>query len=84
METPTEGITCIGVPGNRQQKCSFQLNVAHEGLTLNDLHKQLREVYEEHSQVCPRGMLKFCIEKRVGVSMLMAKCDVCSSNVVVM
>ncbi len=83
METPSDGITCIGAAGNSPKKCSFQLNVAHEGLTLNHLHNQLRAVYEEHCQVCPRGILKFCIEKRVGVSMLMAKCDDCSSDVVV-
>ncbi|KAL3808959.1 hypothetical protein ACHAXA_004785 [Cyclostephanos tholiformis] len=83
METPSDGLKCNRAAGNGSKNCSFQLDVAHEGLTLNHLHNQLRAVYEEHSQVCPRGVLKFCIEKRVGVSILMAKCDVCSSDVVV-
>jgi hypothetical protein len=83
-ETPHEGIQCIRATANGPKNCSFQLDIAHEGLTLNHLQIQLTTVYEDHSRICSRGVLKFRVEKRVGVSMLMAKCDVCSSDVVVM
>jgi hypothetical protein len=79
METPHGGIKCTN-----SNNCTFQLDIAHEGLTLNHLQNQLRTIYEEHSQNCSSGILQFRIEKRVGMSMLMAKCDVCSSDVVVL
>jgi len=84
METPYDGIKCTNAAAAVPNSCTFQLDIAHEGLTLNHLQNQLREVYEEHSRVCTRGILEFRVEKRVGMSMLMAKCDVCSSDVVVL
>jgi len=84
MESPQHGIICTSVLGPNPMRCTFQLNIAHEGLTLHHLQNQLRAIYEEHSQVCLRGTLVFRVESRAGVSMLMAKCNVCSSDVVVL
>jgi len=84
METPHDGITCTNAAAAVTNNCTFQLDIAHEGLTLNHLQNQLRTIYEEHSVVCSRGVLQFRVEERVGMSMLMAKCDVCSSDVVVL
>jgi hypothetical protein len=84
METPHDGIKCIRAATNDLTNCSFQLDIAHEGLTLNHLQNQLTALYEEHSRFCSKGILIFRVEKRGGVSMLMAKCDICSSDVVVM
>ena len=97
METPHDGIICNnaaaasssssavgGNNDNNQNQCTFQLDIAHEGLTLNHLQNQLRTVYDDHSRICPGGILQFRMENRVGVCMLMAKCDVCSSDVVVL
>ena len=84
METPHDGIICVRAAENGSKNCSFQLDIAHEGLTLNHLQNQLMAVYEEHSRFCSKGLLNFRVEKRVGVSMLMAKCDICSSDSVVM
>lgn len=85
METPYDGIRCTNnATKGRESECTFQLEIAHEGLTLNHLQNQLRTVYDEHNHVCTRGMLKFRVENRLGMSMLMAKCDVCSSDVVVL
>lgn len=82
METPHDGIKCTNADNNH---CTFQLDVAHEGLTLNHLQNQLEAIYEEHSEVCSRGVLQFRVEERLGgMSMLMANCDVCSSDVVVL
>jgi len=87
-ETPRDGIGCAnaamssGIRDN--DKCTFRLDIAHEGLTLNHLQSQLRAVYEEHSRACPKGKLQFRMENRVGMNMLMAKCDVCSCDVVVL
>lgn len=80
METPHDGIKCTNAPNG----CTFQLDIAHEGLTLNHLQDQLRTVYEEHSAVCTSGVLSFRIEEKFGMKMLMAKCDVCSADVVVL
>jgi len=80
METPHDGIKCTNAPNG----CTFQLDIMHEGLTLNHLQDQLRTVYEEHSAVCTSGALSFRIEERVGMKMLMAKCDVCSADEVVL
>ena len=77
-ENPYEGITCTNT------LCSFLLDIAHEGLTLNHLQEQLMRVYEEHSVVCSSGALSFRVQKRVGMTMLMAKCNACSSDVVVL
>ena len=82
METPYDGIYCTNAD-KPMNKCTFQLDIAHEGLTLNHLKDQLRTVYEEHSEIC-NGVLTFRMENRVGMKMLMAKCDVCSSDVVVL
>ena len=86
MESPQYGIICTGsiLGDNLIQRCTFQLNIAQEGLTLHHLQNQLGAIYEEHSRFCSEGKLKFRIEKRAGMSMLMAKCDVCSSDVVVL
>ena len=84
METPHDGLICVRAATNGSKNCSFQLDIAHEGLTLNHLQNQLMAVYEEHSRFCSKGLLNFRVEKRVGVSMLMAKCDICSSDSVVM
>lgn len=78
METPHDGIKCTN------NNCTFQLDIAHEGLTLNHLQNQLAAIYEDHSRICPSGILKFRMEKRAGVSMLMAKSDACSFDVVVL
>mmetsp|Transcript_25038 Transcript_25038/g.52387 ORF Transcript_25038/g.52387 Transcript_25038/m.52387 type:complete len:416 (+) Transcript_25038:123-1370(+) len=77
-ETPHDGIKCTN------NNCTFQLDIAHEGLTLNHLKNQLAAIYEEHSRVSSRGILKFRMEERAGVSMLMAKSDACSFDVVVL
>lgn len=82
METPHGGITCTNATDAPNQ-CTFQLDIAHEGLTLNHLADQLREVYEEHSSVCS-GILQFRMEAKVGMNMLMATCDKCCSDVVVL
>ena len=86
METPHEGIRCSNnnAATTTPNSCTFQLNVSHEGLTLNNLQSQLQAIYEEHAQVCSRGVLKFRVENSMGISMLMAKCDACSSDVVVL
>ncbi|KAL7428960.1 hypothetical protein ACHAXH_003194, partial [Discostella pseudostelligera] len=84
MESPQHGIICTSALGDNPQRCTFQLNIAQDGLTLHHLHAQLGAIYEEHTQLCLRGQLKFRIEHRAGVSMLMAKCNVCSSDVVVL
>ncbi|KAL7525466.1 hypothetical protein ACHAXR_001017 [Thalassiosira sp. AJA248-18] len=85
-QTPHDGIKCMNAAASSDildKKCTFQLEIAHEGLTLNHLQDQLRTIYEEHSQVC-MGILQFRMENRAGMSMLMAKCNVCSSDVVVL
>eukprot|EP00581_Thalassiosira_minuscula_P014006 CAMPEP_0183714738 /NCGR_PEP_ID=MMETSP0737-20130205/9196_1 /TAXON_ID=385413 /ORGANISM="Thalassiosira miniscula, Strain CCMP1093" /LENGTH=471 /DNA_ID=CAMNT_0025943735 /DNA_START=68 /DNA_END=1483 /DNA_ORIENTATION=+ len=75
--SPHNGISCAN--------CDFHIeNMAHEGLTLEHLQHQLCAVYEEHSRVCTRGVLQFRQEKRAGMSMLMASCDVCHADVVVL
>ncbi len=84
METPHDGIQCTNALSDEPSGCTFQLDVAHEGLTLNHLQSQLSAIYEEHSQVCSGGILQFRVEERAGISMLMAKCDDCSSDVVVL
>ncbi|KAL9180407.1 hypothetical protein ACHAXT_008377 [Thalassiosira profunda] len=81
IETPHGGIACS--KSALPDSCTFRLDIAHEGLTLNHLQDQLRGVYEEHSAVC-KGILQFRMESRVGMNMLMAKCDACSSDVVVL
>ncbi|KAL7527639.1 hypothetical protein ACHAWF_002258 [Thalassiosira exigua] len=83
METPHGGIQCTSFKGTGAS-CTFQLDIAHEGLTLVHLQQMLRDVYEEHSQVCASGILQFCVENKAGMSILMARCDVCSSDVVVL
>ena len=84
MESPQHGIICTSALGDNPQRCTFQLNIAQDGLTLHHLQTQLGAIYEEHSQVCLSGQLHFRIESRAGVSMLMAKCNICSSDVVVL
>eukprot|EP00578_Thalassiosira_sp_NH16_P021481 CAMPEP_0181103968 /NCGR_PEP_ID=MMETSP1071-20121207/15166_1 /TAXON_ID=35127 /ORGANISM="Thalassiosira sp., Strain NH16" /LENGTH=413 /DNA_ID=CAMNT_0023187113 /DNA_START=98 /DNA_END=1339 /DNA_ORIENTATION=- len=84
METPHGGIKCVNADAAMPGNCTFQLDVTHEGLTLNHLESLLRSSYEMHSQICPTGVLRFRVEKRVGASFLMAKCEVCSSDVVVL
>ncbi len=84
MESPQHGIICSSLLGHNPPRCTFQLNIAHEGLTLFHLQNQLTAIYEEHSQLCLGRELVFHVENRAGVSMLMAKCNVCSSDVVVL
>ena len=82
METPFEGIQCTNATTEKQ--CTFSLDIAHEGLTLNHLEDQLRTVYEEHSSVCTKGILQFRVDSRGGMTMLMASCDICQADVVVL
>ena len=84
METPHDGIRCTNAAMGVPNSCAFQLDVSHEGLTLNNLQSQIQAMYEEHAQVCSTGVLQFRVEKCVGISVLMAKCDTCSSDVVVL
>jgi len=82
METPFEGIQCTNATTGKQ--CTFSLDVAHEGLTLNHLEDQLRTVYDEHSSVCTKGILQFRVDCRGGITVLMASCDACQADVVVL
>ena len=82
IETPFEGIKCINATTDKQ--CTFGLDIASEGLSLNHLQNQLRRVYEEHSAVCLKGILTFHVDSRGGVRMLMAGCDTCHAHVVVL
>ena len=81
-ETPYEGIQCANATAEKQ--CTFSLDIAHEGLTLNHLENQLRTVYEEHSNVCTKGILQFRVDSRGGMTLLMASCDICQADVVVL
>jgi len=83
IETPFEGIRCTNTT-NEENQCTFSLDIAHEGLTLNHLQDQLRTVYEEHSNVCRKGILKFRVESRGGSTVLMASCETCHADVVVL
>ncbi len=86
METPF-GIQCTNATDattNDKKQCTFALDIAHEGLTLNHLENQLRTVYEEHSAVCLKGVLSFRVDCRGGINMLMASCDDCQADVVVL
>ena len=82
METPFEGIRCTNT--TTEKHCTFSLDIAHEGLTLNHLQNQLRTVYEEHSGVCRKGILQFRVDCRGGITVLMASCDTCHADVVVL
>ena len=87
METPFDGIQCTNATdatSNDKKQCTFALDIAHEGLTLNHLENQLRTVYEEHSAVCLKGVLSFRVDCRGGINMLMASCDDCQADVVVL
>jgi hypothetical protein len=87
METPFDGIQCTNATDatmNDKEQCTFALDIAHEGLTLNHLENQLRTVYEEHSAVCLKGVLSFRVNCRGGINMLMASCDDCQADVVVL
>ena len=87
METPFDGIQCTNATDatmNDKKQCTFALDIAHEGLTLNHLENQLRTVYEEHSTVCLKGVLSFRVDCRGGINMLMASCDDCQADVVVL
>ena len=68
-------------------RCTFRMDIAHEGLTLHHLQNQLRTIYDEHSQVCTKGILKFHVEGGSRgndcMTVLMATCDECSLDVVV-
>ncbi|KAK1737620.1 RPA-interacting protein C-terminal domain-containing protein [Skeletonema marinoi] len=81
-ETPFEGIQCSNATTEKQ--CTFSLDIAHEGLTLNHLENQLRTVYEEHTNVCTKGILQFRVDSRGGITVLMASCDTCQADVVVL
>jgi hypothetical protein len=82
-ETPFDGIRCIN-SASTNPTCNFQLDVAHDGLTLQHLQSQLASVYEEHSKECMKGMLQFRVENRGGMTMLMAGCQECFMNNVVL
>lgn len=88
METPFDGIQCTNATdattNDNKKQCTFALDIAHEGLTLNHLENQLRTVYEEHSAVCLKGVLSFRVDCRGGINMLMASCDDCQADVVVL
>ena len=88
METPFDGIQCTNATdattNDNKKQCPFALDIAHEGLTLNHLENQLRTVYEEHSAVCLKGVLSFRVDCRGGINMLMASCDDCQADVVVL
>ena len=78
-ETPRDGIRCANPDG-----CAFRLDTARDGLTLAHLRDRLRAIYEEHSGACPGGTLRFRVEGRAGAGVLMARCDACSSDAVVL
>lgn len=88
IETPFEGIQCTNNTTTTTEEtttpCTFSLDIAHEGLTLNHLQDQLRTVYEEHSNVCKKGILQFRVDSRGGITVLMASCEICHADVVVL
>ena len=77
IETPFDGITCTNRTGTNNSPCEFQMDVAHDGLSLQHLQSQLAALYEEHSRECSKGVLKFRMENRAGMNMLMAACEEC-------
>lgn len=88
VETSDEGIQCLNSINNTElaatRNCNFQLDIAHEGLTLHHLQFQLATLYEEHSGGCNKGVLHFRMEKRGGMMMLMAACEECCLDVIVL
>lgn len=87
IETPFEGIQCtnnINIDSSNSQPCTFQLDIAQEGLTLQHLQTQLTRVYEEHSADCHKGVLCFRIEERGGMKILVAGCKECDLDLLVL
>ena len=83
IETPCDGIKCTNNIG-LHPSCTFQLDIAHDGLSLQHLQSQLASVYEEHSKECTQGVLKFRMENGLGMFMLMASCEQCYVDLVVL
>ncbi|KAL3786859.1 hypothetical protein HJC23_013780 [Cyclotella cryptica] len=88
IETPHNGIQCLNsvkyTELSPSPHCNFQLDIAHEGLSLQHLQSQLAALYEEHSRECSRGILHFRMEERGGMVMLMAACQECCLDVIVL
>lgn len=80
-QTTVGGIQCSN---STTGECDFQLDTINEGLTLSHLQSQLATVYDEHSELCETGILKFRVESRHGMKMLRASCDECSADVIVL
>jgi len=83
IETPFDGIKCTN-EFDTGSSCNFRLDIAHDGLSLQHLQSHLASLYEEHSKECMKGMLKFRMENRGGVPILMASCKECCLDIVVM
>lgn len=56
----------------------------YNALILNHLQNQLKTVYEEHSNVCRKGILQLRVDCRGGITVLIASCDTCNADVVVL
>ncbi|EJK65969.1 hypothetical protein THAOC_13131 [Thalassiosira oceanica] len=80
-QTTVGGIQCSNFSTG---ECDFQLDTFNEGLTLGHLQSQLATVYDEHSEHCEMGILKFRVENKHGLKMLRASCDECSADVIVL
>ena len=82
IQTLSGGIECTNAATEKQ--CPFALDTNHEGLTLNNLSDRLRTVYEEHAHVCQKGVLKFYVDNRGFITTLMARCEECQDEIIVM
>ena len=80
-QTMEGGIQCSNFASGG---CDLQLDTYNEGLTLGHLQSQLSTVYDEHSEHCTTGILKFRVERTHGLKMLRASCDECSADVIVL
>ena len=56
----------------------------YNALILNHLQNQLKTVYEEYSNVCRKGILQLRVDCRGGITVLIASCDTCHADVVVL
>lgn len=83
FETPFDGIKCSNII-SANSSCNFALDMGYDGLSLQHLKSQLASVYEDHARECDKGVLKFRMENRMGVSVLMADCKECGADLVVL
>lgn len=84
FETPFDGIKCNKSIISANSGCNFALDIGYDGLSLKHLQSQLASVYEDHARECDKGVLKFRMENRMGMSVLMAACKECGVDLVVL